>query len=304
MKKRIFIGISVLMLLALTLCMISCGSKGDANEDYITPGYAENGSSGPADSIVSNPDTSGDGSKIIKTATVTAETQKYTESTEALKTLITTVGGHISNSNMSENSSYRNDGKKEKYANYTIKVPAEQFDTFISGLSSIFNVTNMSTVTEDVSESYFTLQARIETLQAKREGLVSMLKNVDVNTDFATWKQINSELTEIDTQINIYNDQLKSLENKVSYATVTLSVREVAEYTETEEKGYGAEVLDALKGSGSAVVEFFKGLLIAIIYVLPFAMIFGGSVVIIIVIIRTSIRRKRAKRNKHNADDN
>ena len=131
-----------------------------------------------------------------------------------------------------------------------------------------------------------------------------MLKNVDVNTDFATWKQINSELTEIDTQINIYNEQLKSLENKVSYATVTLSVREVAEYTETEEKGYGAEVLDALKGSGSAVVEFFKGLLIAIIYVLPFAIIFGGSVVIIIVIIRTSIRRKRAKRNKHNADDN
>lgn len=303
MKKRIAVIIALLLITVLALSVISCGSsnKGAADEDYIigAPSYSENGSMEKVegtDSSYSN----GDGSKIIKNANIIAETQDYASATEQLKSLITSVGGHISNSNASENASYNSSGKPEKNASYTIKVPAEQFDSFISGLSNIFNVTKLSTSTEDVSESYFTLQARIDTLKAKREGLVSMLKNVDVNTDFTTWQKINSELTQIDTQLNIYNEQLKALENKVSYATITLSVREVVELTETEEKGYGAEVLDAVKGSLTGVVEFFKGLLIVLIYALPFLIMVAGTVIIVIVIIRSSIRRKRARRNRNN----
>lgn len=303
MKKRIGVIIALLLITVLALSVISCGAsnKGAADEDYITgaPSYSESGSMEKVegtDSSYSN----GDGSKIIKNANIIAETQDYASATEQLKSLITSVGGHISNSNASENASYNSSGKPEKNASYTIKVPAEQFDSFISGLSNIFNVTKLSTSTEDVSESYFTLQARIDTLQAKREGLVSMLKNVDVNTDFTTWQKINSELTQIDTQLNIYNEQLKALENKVSYATITLSVREVVELTETEEKGYGAEVLDAVKGSLTGVVEFFKVLLIALIYALPFLIMVAGTVIIVIVIIRSSIRRKIARRNKNN----
>ncbi len=303
MKKRIGVIIALLLITVLALSVISCGAsnKGAADEDYITgaPSYGENGSMEKVegtDSSYSN----GDGSKIIKNANIIAETQDYAAATEQLKSLITSVGGHISNSNASENASYNSSGKPEKNASYTIKVPAEQFDSFISGLSNIFNVTKLSTSTEDVSESYFTLQARIDTLQAKREGLVSMLKNVDVNTDFNTWQKINSELTQIDTQLNIYNEQLKALENKVSYATITLSVREVVELTETEEKGYGAEVLDAVKGSLTGVVEFFKVLLIALIYALPFLIMVAGTVIIVIVIIRSSIRRKIARRNRNN----
>ena len=308
MKKRIAVIIALLLITVLALSVISCGSsnKGAADGDSFTgapsygaPSYSENGSMEKVegtDSSYSN----GDGSKIIKNANIIAETQDYAAATEQLKSLITSVGGHISNSNASENASYNSSGKPEKNASYTIKVPAEQFDSFISGLSNIFNVTKLSTSTEDVSESYFTLQARIDTLQAKREGLVSMLKNVDVNTDFTTWQKINSELTQIDTQLNIYNEQLKALENKVSYATITLSVREVVELTETEEKGYGAEVLDAVKGSLTGVVEFFKVLLIALIYALPFLIMVAGTVIIVIVIIRSSIRRKIARRNRNN----
>ena len=307
MKKRIIATIALFLITVLALSVISCGSnnKGAADEDYIgsAPGYSEeNGSLEKVEGTGSSY-SSGDGSKIIKNANITAETQNYAAATEQLKSLITSVGGHISNSNASENASYNSSGKPEKNASYTIKIPAEQFDAFISGLSNIFNVTKLSTSTEDVSESYFTLKARIDTLEAKREGLVSMLQNVDVNTDFSTWKQINAELTEIDTQLNIYNEQLKNLENRVSYATITLSVREVVELTETEEKGYGEEVLDAFKGSFSAVVEFFKGLLIGLIYMLPFLIMIAGTVVIVIVIIRSSIRRRIARRNKNNNEN-
>ena len=302
MKKRFIITISVFLLVVLLLGVVSCGASGKAENDYASKDSYAGEMAGPADGSVNSTESSlvmsSDGSKIIKTANVSAETKEYAKSTQELKALITSVGGHISNSSASENASYGINGRVSKYANYTIKVPSDKFDDFLSKLSSTFNVTNLSTATEDVSESYFTLQARISTLQSKREGLLSMLENVDVNTDFNTWKQINSELTEIDTQLTVYNEQLKSLENKVAYSTVMLSVREVLEYTEIEEKGYGAEVADAFKDSFESAGEFFKEAFLMAIYALPFLLIFGVAVTVaIIVAVRFNKKKKRADKN-------
>lgn len=295
MKKRILTVVAVLLIMVLSLSIVSCGASGKVENDYAAEDvFIEDVNK--AEGTTSN--SSGDGTKIIKTATVTAETKEYAKSTENLKALIESMGGHISNSSASENASYRANGRSEKRANYTLKVPSDKFDAFLSSLSELFNITNLSTSTEDVSESYFTLQARISTLQAKREGLVSMLKNVDVNTDFTTWQKINAELTEIDTQLNIYSEQLKSLENKVAYSTISLSVREVVEYTETEEKGYGEQVVDAFKRSFEATGEFFKEFLLVAIYALPFVLIWGAFVVVVIVIVRISVKKKKARKNK------
>jgi hypothetical protein len=308
MKKRIIAVVSAFLITVLLLGIVSCGASGKASNDFAPEkDYFAGESIGSAAGTV-NPDGSstssaGDGTKIIKTATVTAETKEYAKSTEALKSLIESAGGHISTSSASENASHRTNGRPEKHANYTIKVPSDKFDEFLSSLSSTFNVTNLTTSTEDVSESYFSLQARIETLESKREGLVSMLQHVNVNTDFTTWQKINEELTKIDTELMIYNEQLKSLENKVSYSTVTFSVSEVTEYTETDEKSYGDEIADAFKGSVEAVKKFFQGLLIVIIYLLPFLLISGVTAVVVVLIVRASVKKKKAKRNQNN-DEN
>ena len=305
MRKKLITAVALILIMLFAFSIASCAANGElkAEDDIYMPdmGASNESVSKPSDVVTST--TGGDGSKIIKNATVSAETKEYDTATEGLKALIESTGGHVANSSVRENSSYRSDGKTEKRANYEIKIPAEKFDSFLSSLSTIFNITDISTSTEDVSESYFTLQARIETLESKREGLVSMLQHVNVNTDFTTWQKINEELTKIDTELMIYNEQLKSLENKVSYSTVTLSVSEVSEYTETDEKSYGDEIADAFKGSIEAVKKFFQGLLIVIIYLLPFLLISGVTAVVVVLIVRASVKKKKAKRNQNN-DDN
>lgn len=313
MKKKFYsIILATFLMITLIFGLISCGASGSVSKDYFAEENYAGDSGAPEGDIkldYSSDTSSDDGLKIIKTADITAETQEYDKDTEKLKALITSVGGHISNSNANENASYNSEGKPEKNATYTIKVPAEQFDAFVSGISDIFNVTKLSTSTEDVSESYFTLKARIETLQAKREGLVAMLKNVNVNTDFATWQKINSELTDIDTQINIYNEQLQALENKISYSTINLSVREVIELTETEEKGYGERVADAFKDSFNTFVEVLKELLLVLIYLLPgilvivaLALLGIGFIAILAGIITAVIKRMIKRKNKNKSD--
>ena len=308
MKRKISSLLALLLVLVLALGIVSCGAGSSMNEGY----YGEDnlaGEMGSTDpSIKTDTDDSvsySDGTKIIKNASVSAETQEWDKSTESLKTLISKYSGHIANSSVTENASYRSDGEMERRASYTIKIPSEQFDAFLDELSDIFNVTNSSTTTEDVSESYFTLQARIETLESKRLGLENMLKNVDANLDFATWKQLNDELSEVETQLTMYNNQLENLKNKVAYSTINLSVSEVVEYTETEEKAYGEQVVDAFTESFAIFVEVLKGLLIVIIYLLPlilvilaFALLNAGCAAIIVVIIRSIIKRKRNKKKK------
>ena len=120
-----------------------------------------------------------------------------------------------------------------------------------------------------------------------------MLKNVDVNTDFDTWQKINAELTEIDVQLNYYYEQLKAIDRKVAYSTVNLSVREVVEYTETEEKGFGEELWNSFKSGGEFVADIFKFVLEILMFVLPFRLISGVVGVIVLICIRTSKKKKR-----------
>ncbi len=298
MKKYIRIITVFAVVAVLLFALFSCGKSANESDSYSPEiGATE-------DSSVSKEDMSAEKvneAKIIKNATVSAETKDYAKATVELKDLIASVGGNIANSSASESASYYTDGKVERRAEYTIKIPSENFEKFLDELGKLLNITNLSTSTDDVTETYFSYESRIRTLESKRTGLLSMLENVDVNTDFETWQKINSELTEIDVQLNYYNELLKNLDNKITRSTVKLSLREVITYTAVEEKTYGDEVAEAFKESLGNVGEFFKGLFIVLIYVVPFGVIFGLAVFGIVVLVKR-VRKKRRSKDPENKE--
>ena len=292
MKTYIRIITLLAVIAVLISAFVSCGRKSTGANDSYSPeiGYTEAPKEESKDDVsAENVNTA----KIIKTATVSAETKDYVKATEDLKALIASVGGNIASSSASESASYYTDGKVERRADYTIKVPSENFDRFLGELGKFLNITNLSTATEDVTETYFSYESRISTLEAKRTGLLSMLENVDVNTDFETWQKINSELTEIDIQLNYYNELLQNLDNKISRSTVNLSLREVITYTALEEKTYGDEVADAFKDSFRNVGDFFKEFFIVLIYAVPFIVIFGLAVFGIVAVVKCVRKKKK-----------
>lgn len=236
-----------------------------------------------------------DSQKVVKNASVTAETKNYAEATDKLKALISTNGVVIASSNTKVEASYYSSNDMLRNANYVLKVPAEKFDAFIDGLGEFLNITYITTSTEDVSDMYYDLEAVIETLNAKRDSLLEMLNATDSKTNFSYWKQLTEELTEIETQIARYEAQMKALSGRVNYSTVTLSLTEVGELTETEEQTYGDELAEAIKNGFEFILEFFKAILVIIIYLLPFGIVSGGVFAIIFCSIRHS-KKKRTKR--------
>ena len=155
----------------------------------------------------------------------------------------------------------------------------------------------ITTSTEDVTENYLSVEAKIESLEAQRKGLVEMLESVDLSKDFYTWQQIKSELAEIETQLNYYHNMLENLDKVTRYSTVYLSIEEVVELTvvDGEDETFGKEIGNAFKESFTGALEFFKGLLIVLIYLLPFFIISGGIAVLIVVLVKRG-NKKRAKR--------
>lgn len=296
MKKKVLL-ISLVVCVILSALLVSCAGKEDVDMSPTNPNY--NSSMGGADMEIGK-DVIGDSvyvdsQKVVKNASVTAETKNYAEATDKLKALISTNGVVIASSNTKVEASYYSSNDMLRNANYVLKVPAEKFDAFIDGLGEFLNITYITTSTEDVSDMYYDLEAVIETLNAKRDSLLEMLNATDSKTNFSYWKQLTEELTEIETQIARYEAQMKALSGRVNYSTVTLSLTEVGELTETEEQTYGDELAEAIKNGFEFILEFFKAILVIIIYLLPFGIVSGGVFAIIFCSIRHS-KKKRTKR--------
>jgi hypothetical protein len=305
MKKKVLL-ISLVVCVILSALLVSCAGKEDVDMMPTNPNY--NSSMGDANMEIGK-DAVGDSvyvdsQKVVKNASVTAETKNYAEATDKLKALISTNGVVIASSNTKVEASYYSSDDMLRNANYVLKVPADKFDAFIDGLGEFLNITYITTSTEDVSDMYYDLEAVIETLNAKRDSLLEMLNATDSKTNFSYWKQLTEELTEIETQIARYEAQMKALSGRVNYSTVTLSLREVGELTATEEKTYGAELWEAVKDGLVFILEFFKVVLIVAIYLLPFAFVGGVVFLIIFLSVRHSKKKRISRRGRDSASDN
>ncbi len=286
--KKLIILLSVVLLSLVLMC--SCGS---ADSDY-RGDYNNQAPTAPEVDGETTDKLYGD--HVIKNAYVNSETKEFDNALNDLKALISEYEGYIYSSNTNVDSSYYNEGQQLRFAEYTVKIPAEKFDTFIDALGNILNVTRVSTSTADASDEYYDLEAVVTTYRTKREALVAMLENVDKSIDFSTWQEINKELTELEIELSRYEAQLRDLQNKVAYSTVTINISEVAELTPAEEVGYGTELLDAIKDSLAGTLEFFKGLLVVIIYILPFVIINGVIALIIVLCVRKGSKKRAARR--------
>lgn len=291
MKKRIII-IAAITALVLTIMLLSSCSEAS--------GGGLNGAPQPPSDVSVEYESGSAGNygdqKLIKTARVSAETKDFEKMSEELRALMKETGAILYSSNVNDGLSYRADGKATAYASYTVKVPTEKLDDFIDSLKKIMNVTRTTLSTQNVSDEYYDLEASVKTLENKYAGLSDMLKNTDKTLDFNTWLKISNELTAVEKELARLRAQFDEISKQVNYATVEISVVEIDELTGEEEKTFREEVADAFKGSFEAFTDIMKVLVIIAIYLLPFfisTVIFSGIVLLIVLLVLRSVRKKK-----------
>ena len=184
-------------------------------------------------------------------------------------------------------------------ASFTLRIPSRRFNELMESLSALGNIPYSHIYTENVTSQYVDTQARLKAYQTQEARLLEMMELAESVEDVII---IEDRLTELRYRIESLQSTLNNWDRRVSYSTVSLTVKEVREYTPEvkEEPSYWQELKDALKQGFRNAGQIIKDLLVFLIEILPVLIILIPVVWLLIWLVKKVFRldgsRARARR--------
>ncbi len=223
-----------------------------------------------------------DDAKIIRTGTMAIEVSDVGSALRAARDAIVGLGGYVGASTTS------NDGDKPS-AEITYRIPAAKWETALDSLRSLNGLTK-KVVTEhteavEVTSQVIDLQARITNLRASETALQGIAEKATKISDVL---EVQAQLTQTRGEIETLTAQLKDLNDRAGYATLTVQFNVPILAVEVAQKGWDpASVIDE---AAASMVSVLQGLATAgiwfVIVWLPIILIVGLVAVIAVAIAR------------------
>ncbi len=298
MKKFRILALCLVLIVAIAISMTSCSNATSKNDAYMGGAEIAPESPGASDSIDVNigsslEDNSEYQRKIIKTVRISAQTLSFDESVTLVEELCEKLGGYIESSSVSGNGINSKSGSR--YADYTIRIPAENLDGFNDGVGEILKVTSSSSNSDEVTSTYYDIKSRIEVLEMQKESLTQLYEQYTDYGNINYLIELQDKLYDVIAEIEAYETQIRLYDSKVAYSTVYLNIREVEEYVEVKET-FGEEIFGALEGGWKVFLDVCSGLAIAFVACLPFTITGGVIAIGIIALIKSIKKRNRRKK--------
>lgn len=221
--------------------------------------------------------------KIIRSASMTISTKQYDDAAAELRGLCQTSGGWVSSFSESSNSSGLRTGW------FTFRVPSDRLDDFLAGTGDAGVVVNRSESAYDVTDSYYDTAGR---LASKRQLLDRLLALSEQAGDLSELMELETKIADVQYDIDRLQGSLNSTDQQVNYATVDITLREAApeEAMQVREASLGERMMNALAAGWGALTEFLTDMMVFLVAALPFLIVVGAVIAVIVV-----IRRKRRK---------
>ena len=235
--------------------------------------------------------------KLIYRADLSIETLDFDAAVASLERLAGAMGGFIESSNVSGNTSWQPDGTTrivDRWANYTIRVPAERFQEAVNQAGSLGSVTSSGTQVENITSQFTDQEARQHSLEVQEERLLEMLGKAE-NID--TLIMLESRLSEVRYEIESIERQLRLWQNQVDYSTISIQLQEVAVYTPTTtvQRTFSERMSLSLRDGWAQFVRGLEDLSLALAGSLPALVLLAVVAVVAVVVVRKILRRRRKK---------
>lgn len=201
--------------------------------------------------------------KIIKTADLRFQSSDLDTSYENLKTGITKYKAIIQNDES---------GKTDEsvYRNLTIRIPSQNFDSFISDISKgVQHFDRKEISQQDVTEEYVDTESRMKSKKKLEDRYLQLLSKASKVSEML---EIEKKLAEIREEIEAKEGQLKYMQNRVSMSTVNIQMYTYNASESGATVSYGGKIWNSIKEGFNGLSNF----MLSIISIWPFILIFVG----------------------------
>lgn len=217
--------------------------------------------------------------KIIRTIDYTIKTRAFDADYEKIQQLAADCGGRVESLSVSGDVL----NGETRYAYFTLRIPSDKLDGFIGSANTVGAATAYSEYTQDVSETYYDIEARLATQLAKLARLNELLSQATTMSDLI---EIESAIGETQYQIDRYQGQLNGYDSRINYAYVYVSLQEVsdADAAELPDVTLGERIVNAVKDSIRGMGEFAEAAAVFVVAALPWCAVLAVMVAVVKII--------------------
>lgn len=289
--KKLF---ALFLCIALALSLAACGASKDSvamNDAEFYSAQVESGSgdlkytasNSTADSVQSET-VSETNEKIIKTVDLEVQTKEYDTYISALTASISANGGYVEKSEADMGGYY----DSNRYSTYVARIPADKLDAFLAAAGENGKIVSKTENQQNVTLEYVDLESRISAYKTEKETLTKLLEKAESLENVLS---IQERLSEVNYQIESYTSQLRVLENRVSYSTVTLRISEVERVTEAEPTLW-QRIKNSFLDNVDNLVDGLGDIAVGVLGGLPIILPVAAAIIVAILIIRKLIKKR------------
>jgi len=189
--------------------------------------------------------------KLVKNANIGIRVENLETADKTISELLEKYNAYSSSTNI-----------EERYRYYTLRVPSQYYDIFLSEMNGIGRFVNRYENTDDVTIQYYDLEGRLESKRLLLRTFQSYLGRANNIEEILS---VEARIAELQRDIEFTGTQLRNLSNTIEYATINLNLLGPAAATSTQEITFGERIKQLFAGFGgflSAVAVILLGLVI------------------------------------------
>ena len=236
-----------------------------------------NGSSGTAGKYTQ-------GRKVVKTASLSLETENYSSFMTAFEQKLGQYGAYITYLSADTGSD------NSKSAHISVMVPSEKLDDFLDEMDSIATVGSKSIGTNDITNDYTDVESKIKALETEEKALLSILEKADKLDDII---KIQDRLSDVRSSLDSNKAQMKNYDEQIACSKTDIYVCEVGRVTAKSNGSFSQEVKTKFVNSLYNLGNAFKNIAVFILGASPYLVLIAVVAVVVILIVKA----KKKKRN-------
>jgi hypothetical protein len=228
--------------------------------------------------------------KVISNASMQVEVDAGTFQTafEQVRLLADKYGGYV----VSANSTASGEESVMRSGVVAIRVPAQSLNPALEDVVRLGKVTAQQVDSQDVTEEYVDLEARLKNAQAQEQALLSLMAQAKTVEETL---RVRDVLASVQREIEQLKGRLGYLDEHSSFSTLTVSLYETGVVTVT---GGGWGFVEALKDAARALVRTVNELIVFLGGALPVLVLLALIAWVVYLIVRAVLRRRDRRRSE------